>query len=343
MLKKIIFLSAFLLASCISVELDADSVTVVGPNFVTATLSPTKQSFVPSTLTPTPESTVAPTLAITAPPNCKDGAVLLRDVTIQDDTQVKPGEKFTKTWEFRNTGTCPWINYKLVFAAGDQMKAPLSAPITDTVSNAKVQVSVDLTAPTADGKYTGYFTLHNSNDKIVSIGAEQTFWVKVIVGNGTAVPATSGASPAQSGNTTTSGSKASCNYSENAGYVNQIVSLINTERTQAGMAALIVNPQLAAAAQGHSVDMVCNNFLGHTGSDGSYINDRLSRAGYPLTGGFSEIIAIGTPQDAMGQWRADQPHWDMVLNQGSTEIGVGYAYSATSDYGGYVTVDFGSQ
>jgi uncharacterized protein YkwD len=332
------------LASCVSVELDPNSVTAIQPGFVTSTLPPTKQSFVPPTLTQTPEATVAPTLAVTAPANCKDGAVLLRDVTIPDDTQMKPGEKFTKTWELQNTGTCPWINYKLVFAAGDQMGAPLSAPVPDTASKQKVQVSVELTAPTSDGKYAGYFTLHNSSDKIIPIGAEQTFWVKIVVGNSTAVPTTaSGASPTQASNTTASGSKANCNYSENAGYVSQIVSLINSERSKAGLGTLTVNSQLTAAAQGHSADMACNNFLSHTGSNGSYINDRLSSAGYSLNNGFSEIIAIGTPQDAMSQWQADQPHWDVVLNGGSTEIGVGYAYSSTSDYGGYITVDFGSQ
>ncbi|HNK63871.1 MAG TPA: CAP domain-containing protein, partial [Anaerolineales bacterium] len=72
------------------------------------------------------------------------------------------------------------------------------------------------------------------------------------------------------------------------------------------------------------------------------INDRLARAGYPLGNGFSEVIAIGTPQDAINQWKSDQPHWDVILNAGSTAIGVGYAYSANSDYGGYITVDFGT-
>jgi uncharacterized protein YkwD len=345
MIKKIFFALFFasLLTSCISVAVDPNLATPVQPGFVTATLIPTKQSFVPSTLTPTPQVIVPPTLAITAPPNCKDGAVLLRDVTIQDNTQVQPNEKFTKTWEFQNTGTCPWINYTLVFAAGDQMGAPLSAPIPDTASNKKIQVSVELTAPASNGKYTGYFTLHNSDDKVVMIGIEKTFWVKIVVGNTVTVPTASEASPTQTGSTTTSGhgGTANCNYTKNAGYVAQITSLINAERTKAGLPSLTINSQLAAAAQGHSADMACNNFLGHTGSDGSYINDRLSRAGYPINTGYSEIIAIGTPQDAINQWRSDQPHWDIVLNGGVTQIGAGYAYYSSSEYGGYITVDFG--
>ena len=165
--------------------------------------------------------------------------------------------------------------------------------------------------------------------------------MKIVVGNSTTVPTTSGAGPTQLGSIPADGNS-NCNYSPNAGYVNQIASLINAERTNAGLHTLTVNAQLAAAAQGHSADMACNNFLSHTGSDGSYINDRLSRAGYPINAGFSEIIAIGTPQDAMNQWQSDQPHWDIVLNGGITEIGVGYAYYSSSEYGGYITVDFGS-
>ena len=335
MFKKIILLSAFLLTACISVAVDSNLATPVQPDFVTATLPPTKQSFVPTTLTPTPAINISPTIAITAPANCTDGAVLLRDVTIQDNTQVKANEKFTKTWEFQNTGTCPWINYTLVFAAGDQMGAPLSAPIADTAPKDKAQVSVELTAPASDGTYTGYFTLHNSEDNIVLIGIEKTFWVKIIVGN----------SSTQTVNTpfVPGGRNNNCSYSQNAGYVSEIISLINQARANAKLPTLTINPQLTAAAQSHSADMACNNFLGHTGSDGSYIGERLSRAGYPANPNYSEIIAIGAPNDALNQWRSDQSHWDAVLNSGVTQIGVGYAYYSSSDFGGYITVNMGGQ
>lgn len=325
-----------LLASCISVEVNEPQ-SAPPADFVTATLAPTKEAHLPPTLTVTPAITATPTFAVTIDPNCTDSAVLVRDVTIPDGTLMKPGEKFTKIWEFINTGTCPWYGYALKFAAGDQMDAPLSAPIPVTLLKEKVQVSVDLVAPTANGSYTGYFTLNDPNGKDVPIGVEKTFWVKINVGGGTVpqvtLPANTQSSSSVGGN---------CNYSQNANYVNQLVALINQERSNAGLSTLAVNSQLAAAAQGHSTDMACNDFLGHTGSDGSYINDRLSRAGYPLGNGFSEIIAIGTPQDAINQWKADGSHWDIVMNKDNTALGVGYAYYANSDYGGYITVDFGS-
>jgi uncharacterized protein YkwD len=343
MFKKIILISALLLTSCISVGVDSNSAITAKPDFVTSTLPPTKQVFVPATLTVTPEVVLSPTVAITAPPNCKDGAVLLRDVTIQDNTQVKANEKFTKTWEFQNTGSCPWIDYTLVFAAGDKMGAPLSAPIPVTASNEKVEVSVDLTAPATDGPYTGYFTLHNSSDKIVPIGAEQTFWVKVVVGSSSSVPTASGASPTQAGSvaTSTSGGSANCNYTQNAGYVSQVAALINAERANAGLSALTINAQLAAAAQGHAADMACNNMISHSGSDGSSAYSRVLAAGY--SGAFAEEIIYGGggPQAAISWWMSDQIHRDAILKANSTEMGVGYAYYSNGSYGDSIVVDFG--
>ncbi|MBI5822628.1 MAG: hypothetical protein HZB18_01275 [Chloroflexi bacterium] len=337
MFKKLILLGALLLSACISVQVD-DAKTPTPSNFITATLAPTKAGFVPATLTPTLAIAETPTLAITVPANCTNAAVLLRDVTIQDNTQVKAGEKFTKTWEFQNTGTCPWIGYVLKFAAGDQMNAPLSAPIADTLPKGIVQVSVQLTAPSANGSYTGYFTLNDPSGNDVFIGIEKTFWVKVVVGSGIIVPATSGVSPTQSAG---GGGTPNCGYSPNAGFVNQIASLINSERANAGLPALTVNAQLTASAQGHAADMACNNNISHTGSDGSSAYSRVLASGY--SGSFSEEIIYGGggPQAAMTWWMNDQIHRDAILNPNTTEMGVGYAYFSNGSYGDYIAVDFG--
>lgn len=336
--KIILFLIPILLSSCISIGVDAPS-TPTQSGFVTATLVPTKAGFVPATLTPTFESTLAPTLEVTAPPNCKDSAILLRDVTIPDDTQMQAGKTFTKTWEFQNSGECPWAGYTIRYDSGDQMSAPLSAPIPDTLPKAKVQVSVSLTAPIANGSYTGNFTLHNADGNVLFIGTEKTFWVKIVVGNPTPQATTNSISTTKTP-FVPSGGNNNCSYTQNSSYVSQVISLINQARAIEKLPALTVNAQLTSAAQKHSVDMACNNFLGHVGSDGSYIGQRLLEAGF-TSSNFSEIIAIGTPQNAIDQWRADEGHWDIVMNPYNTHIGVGYAYYADSNFGGYITVDVG--
>ncbi len=339
-MSKIFFyflIPVFLSASCISISVDSEPTEA--PVFVTSTLAPTKPGFVPATLSPAPLVTITSTVAMTSSANCRDSAVLLRDVTVPDNTQMKAGEKFTKTWEFQNNGKCPWINYTLGFAAGDQMGAPLSAPVQDTLPGEKVQVSVDLIAPAADGSYTGYFTLNNPSGGDVPIGTEKTFWVKIVVGN---VLPRATRSSSISTPYVPKGGNSNCAYTQNAGYVQELTALINQARANASLSALSVNAQLTSAAQGHSADMACNNFLDHSGSDGSWIGDRLVKAGYSPSH-YVEIIAIGSPQDAMSQWQADQPHWDAVLDPTTTEFGVGYAYYSNSDFGGYFTVDFGAR
>lgn len=338
MYKKIILLSLFLLTSCISVETQ-EANTPVPSNFVTSTLPPTKSGFVPSTLTSTPEIILTPTFAVTIDPNCTESAVLLRDVTILDGTLVKPGEKFTKTWEFLNNGTCPWIGYTLKFAAGDQMSAPLSAPVAETLLKEKVQVSVELTAPTTNGSYTGYFTLNDPTGKDVPIGIEKTFWVKIVVGSGGAAPqaTVSGSAP-----TTSAGTGGNCNFSQNAGYVNQIASAINQERANAGLPALTINSILTNAAQAHATDMACSGRISHTGSDGSSAYSRILAFGYSPSYSEEIIYGGGGPQAAMTWWMNDQIHRDAILNPKSTEMGVGYAYLANGSYGDYFVVELGS-
>jgi uncharacterized protein YkwD len=336
MYKKIFLLSILFLSSCISIGVDAPA-TPTQSGFVTATLIPTKAGFVPATLTPTFESTLAPTLAVTENANCKDNAILLRDVTIPDDTKINAGEKFTKTWEFKNNGDCNWVGYTIRFDSGEQMSAPLSVPVPDTAPKGIVQVSVELTAPIADGTYQGNFTLHNKSGNSIFIGTEKIFWLRIVVGNPS--PQTPSASTTRTP-FVPSGGNSNCAYTQNGSYVSQIISLINQARVAAKLNSLTVNAQLTSAAQKHSADMACNNFLDHTGSDGSYIGDRLSDAGY-TSFNYYEIIAIGTPQNAIDQWRADAGHWDVVLNPTITQIGVGYAYYADSNFGGYITVDFG--
>jgi uncharacterized protein YkwD len=335
------FLLSMFLTSCITVSLQT-ATPLSAPHFVTATLPPTKDATPRPTRTPLPAPATG-TAVLTKSVKCKDGAVLLEDVTIPDNSKVPAGKIFTKTWKFKNTGTCAWTGFTIHYVTGERMNALESAPVPGTAAGGTVDISIDLTAPANDGAYATYFSLHNAAGESIAIGAEKTFYVKVIVGagsGGTPVPtrssSTSPGTPAVSIGNININCKYS--YSENAGYVQELTSLINQARRNAGLPALSLNPLLTQAAQGHSIDMACNNFLGHEGSDGSSIGALVREVGYI---GFMEIIAIGTPQNAMDQWAADPPHWELVLDAGVTEMGIGYAYNADSDYGGYFTVDMG--
>lgn len=307
----------------------------------TATLPPPTQTPVPSA-TPAPSATPIPTQAVTptAQSNCIESALFLADVTILDNTNVAAGQAFTKTWKLRNSGTCTWNNgYSLVFIGGDAMSGPASVAFSETEPGADLLVSIDLTAPAASGAYTGFYELRNPAGQVIPVGTLTSIWVKITVGTVTAAPPVTGNT---SGSAATSAPSGTCSPSQNSGYASQVLALINTARAENGLAALNANDKLAAAAQAHSDDMACNNFLSHTGSNGSNVHGRVVAAGYAPSYSEEIIFASGTPQDAFNWWMNDQIHRDAILNPNAVHAGVGYTYVSGSAYGGYYTVDFGA-
>jgi hypothetical protein len=131
----------------------------------------------PSSATPTP----SPTLTVIP---C-DQMSFVKDINVPDNTEFTPGEKFTKTWRLKNTGSCTWNSgYSLVFESGDGMGAPASVQLTtSTVApEQEVDISVELTAPDEPGTYQGFFKLRNPGGVIFGWGAEsKNFWVKIVV------------------------------------------------------------------------------------------------------------------------------------------------------------------
>jgi len=326
-------LIALTLTSCVTLSQETTP-TRASPLFVTSTLPPTKPGLtvptaIPPTLTLTPDP-LTPS-ATSATSNCNDNAILVEDVNYPDNTVVPANEKFIKTWKLQNAGRCTWTGYTIAFVSGDRMSAPDSAPVPETEPGKPVDVSIELVAPSSDGTYLGNFELQNADGKTIPIGTEVSFWVKIIVGAGGAPNIQGTPIVSQIGN---------CTYTTNDGYIQTLIGLINQARADVSRAPLTVNQQLMNAAQSHSLDMACNNFLNHSGSDGSWVGDRLVEAGYPNSY-YLEVLAIGLPQDAMNQWRVDKDHWDEVLNSRVTEIGAGYVYSKFSSYGGYWTVNMG--
>jgi len=121
--------------------------------------------------------------------------------------------------------------------------------------------------------------------------------------------------------------------------------LINQERQNQGLAPYNLDSRLQAAARLHSADMACNNFLSHTGSDGSSVGDRVRRQGYTYTWVGENIFATtntssSAPQQAFTWWMNSAPHRANLLNTNYTDIGLGYMYYSGSSYGGYFTAVF---
>ena len=89
---------------------------------------------------------------------------------------------------------------------------------------------------------------------------------------------------------------------------------------------------LAMAAYLHSEDMALNNFLSHTGSDGSSAGQRISAQGYPWTT-YGENLAVAHPSvtSVIQGWLGSEGHCRNIMDPGFTEIGAGYA---VGPYGG---------
>jgi uncharacterized protein YkwD len=65
----------------------------------------------------------------------------------------------------------------------------------------------------------------------------------------------------------------------------ELLALINLDRQQTGIQPVVFNSKLLTAARTHSKDMATVNYLGHIGSDGSTLGQRLTAAGYPWISG----------------------------------------------------------
>jgi hypothetical protein len=125
-------------------------------------------------------------------------------------------------------------------------------------------------------------------------------------------------------------------------YEEDVLLLVNQERANHGLPPLVMDDRLLTAAQGHALDMATNNFMSHTGSDGSSARDRIVAAGY--TGpSWGENVAAGfsTPGSVVSAWMGSPGHRANILNPGFEHIGVGWSWSGATVYGSYWAQSFG--
>ncbi len=118
-------------------------------------------------------------------------AQFIADVTVPDGTNYAPGTAFQKTWRLKNIGTCAWTNtdVSLIFDSGEQMGAPASSALPTTVNPGQtVDITVNMTAPSAAGHYFGYYKFKSAAGGIFGIGstANKSFWVEINVASSSA-------------------------------------------------------------------------------------------------------------------------------------------------------------
>jgi len=95
----------------------------------------------------TPEEGTA-TVASTPTANPCYNLFYIEDVTIPDNTQMKPGEVFTKTWLVQNTGGCAWKpGFTFQHVGGDAMRGNTVTMTEAIQTGSKREISVQLVVP----------------------------------------------------------------------------------------------------------------------------------------------------------------------------------------------------
>jgi len=118
----------------------------------------------------------------------------------------------------------------------------------------------------------------------------------------------------------------------------QILALVNTQRSEHGCGALTASGPLNQLAENYSTEMGTENFFSHTDPAGRTPWDRARAMGITDLGG--ENIAMGqqTPQAVMAAWMNSSGHRANILDCAYHSLGVGVYYA---EGGPWWTQDFG--
>ena len=153
--------------------------TIVAETVAAKNANPPTQTAPIATQTPlhfsptlTPLAPLAsPTLPANAPKSQCASASLVSE-TIPDGTIFKPGAKFTKTWEIKNTSVCAWdTTYKIVFWDGDVLGGAYVYNLPQAVGSGQTfPISLLMTAPTAEATYTSKWMLQTPDNIKFGVG-----------------------------------------------------------------------------------------------------------------------------------------------------------------------------
>jgi Ca2+-binding RTX toxin-like protein len=129
----------------------------------------------------------------------------------------------------------------------------------------------------------------------------------------------------------------------------QVLDLINAERTKAGLKSLILVEELDTASDRYAERLATGDFFDHTDpSNGSKPWDRAAAEGYDQWSTVGENIAAGytTAESVVAGWLSSPGHRANILNASFTHTGIGYYYLANdtgrSNYNRYWVQVFGA-
>ena len=110
-------------------------------------------------------------------------------------------------------------------------------------------------------------------------------------------------------------------------FAEQVVELVNQERTKAGLSAVTLDHTIASAALVRAKEIETS--FSHTRPNGSKFSTALTEQGVTFKGA-GENIAWGqkSPEAVIQAWMNSEGHRANILNKNFTKIGVGYYQNA---------------
>ncbi len=128
----------------------------------------------------------------------------------------------------------------------------------------------------------------------------------------------------------------------------QMLSSINSIRAEKSLTPLQMCRPLIIAAQSYAKNMAQQDFLDHTGNDGSTPGSRIQKAGYDWMNSkkgsmIAENIAAGQNSvlEVMRGWRKSKSHYKNMVTPEFTHVGFGMAINQRAKYKKYWVQNLG--
>lgn len=112
-------------------------------------------------------------------------------------------------------------------------------------------------------------------------------------------------------------------------YANEVLRLVNIERTNVGVAPLVLDEALCNAANMRAIEMDCTGVFGHKRPNGNSCFEVYDICNVEWQNACGENIAAGqaTPEDVMKSWLSSAGHKANILSPEYTKMGLGYSNS----------------
>ena len=125
-------------------------------------------------------------------------------------------------------------------------------------------------------------------------------------------------------------------------YADEVLRLVNIERTGVGAAPLVLDEALCNAGNMRAIEMDYSGYFSHTRPNGNRCFEVFTICNVKVAGEMAENIAAGYPDPAsvVDGWMHSEGHKANILNPSYTKMGLGYSTGGGGVYNHYWAQEF---